>query len=123
MGYTPKSDSGSVFRNDRKREGKQDADFAGSAVVGGVEYWVDMWTKPPKDGKKGFFSISFRAKEPRGQQSQRTAPAGRPQPPQRQRPEPATRQRPSVQPTTREPEYGDLDAPDADPDFSYKPRP
>jgi len=74
-----RDNSGSIFRNDRKREGKQDADFAGSASIAGVEYWVDMWTKPPKDGKKGFFSLSFRAKAPRGQQQAPTQRPGRPQ--------------------------------------------
>lgn len=79
MGYA-QNDSGSVFRNNRKREGKKDADFAGSATVGGVEYWVDMWTKPPVGEKKGFFSLSFRKKEPRGQQQATThRPADRPQ--------------------------------------------
>lgn len=118
MSYTPKNDSGSVFRNDRKREGKQDADFAGSAVVGGVEYWVDMWTKPPKDGKKGFLSLSFRAKTPRGEQQTHTQRPGRPQPPtaQRQRPT-GLPTRPPARPPQREPEYGDADAPNADPHF------
>lgn len=88
MGYA-QNDSGSVFRNNRKREGKKDADFAGSATVGGVEYWVDMWTKPPKDGKKGFFSLSFRAKTPRGEQQPHTQRPGRPQPPTAQRQRPA----------------------------------
>lgn len=86
MGY---DNSGSVFRNTRKREGKKDADFAGSATVGGVEYWVDMWTKPPVGEKKGFFSISFRKKEPHGQQQSTTQRPSRPQPPAATRPRPA----------------------------------
>lgn len=110
-----RENSGSLFRNTRKREGKQDADFAGSAIVNGVEYWVDMWTKPPKDDKKGFFSLSFRAKEPRGQSQQKPNGApGRPQPPQRPRPTAPATHRPPAQ---REPEYGDHNAPDADPSF------
>lgn len=102
MAYSQKSDSGSVFRNDRKREGKQDADFAGSANVRGVEYWVDMWTKPPKDGKKGFFSLSFRPKERQGgQQQAQERPQGRPQPPQRPISKPA--------PPARDPELDPVD--------------
>lgn len=97
--------SGSVFRNTRKREGKKDADFAGSATVAGVEYWVDMWTKPPVGDKKGFFSISFRAKQPRGeqqaQQAQQQRP-GRPQPPQRQIPAATPAHRPAA-PSREEP--------------------
>lgn len=105
--------SGSVFRNNRKREGKKDADFAGSATVGGVEYWVDMWTKPPVGEKKGFFSISFRPKAPRGQQQGPTQRQGRPQPPaaQRQRP-PGLPTRPPARPPV-DPDAGiDENSPD-----------
>jgi len=78
MAYQQRDNSGSVFRNDRKREGKKDADFAGSAMIDGKEYWVDMWTKPPQGDKKGFFSVSFRPKEARGSQhreQQQTQPS------------------------------------------------
>lgn len=68
MAYQQRDNSGSVFRNDRKREGKKDADFAGSGMVNGEEVWIDMWTKPPEGTKKGFFSISFRPKQPRHEQ-------------------------------------------------------
>jgi len=69
MSYQPKNNSGSCFRNDRKREGKEDADFAGSVTIEGKEYWMDMWQKAPKEGKKGFFSISFRPKAPSQQKT------------------------------------------------------
>jgi hypothetical protein len=49
---TPKydnTDRGSIWRNERKREGKQDPDFTGSLNVGGVEYWVNAWRK--KEGQ------------------------------------------------------------------------
>lgn len=85
MAYTPKDNSGSAFRNDRKREGKKDADFAGSGMVNGQEVWIDIWTKAPENGKKGYFSISFRNKEARAASPAReqNRPPGRPQPPQR----------------------------------------
>ncbi len=107
MAYQQRDNSGSVFRNDRKREGKKDADFAGSAMIGGVEYWVDMWTKPPEGQKKGFFSISFREKEQRGERQQSTT----------QRPGPTTQRppahRPPPPPTANDgPDYGDKDADD-----------
>lgn len=63
MAYNQKDNTATVFRNDRKREGRQDPDFTGSAVINGESFWVDMWTKPPKDNKKGFFSLSFRPKD------------------------------------------------------------
>lgn len=63
MAYTQKDNTATIFRNDRKRDGKQDPDFTGSAIINGEAFWVDMWTKPPKDDKKGFFSVSFRPKD------------------------------------------------------------
>ncbi len=95
MAYQQRDDSGSVFRNDRKREGKKDPDFTGSGMVNGEEVWIDMWTKAPEGGKKGYFSISFRQKSPPSnrQQSQpsqqRQAPTTRSfAPPPKQTPDP-----------------------------------
>lgn len=65
MAHETRNNTASIFRNERKREGKQDPDFTGSAVINGEAFWVDMWTKEPKEGKKGFFSVSFRSKEAR----------------------------------------------------------
>lgn len=36
---------GSIWKNDKKREGKQDPDFTGSLNVEGVEYWVSAWKR------------------------------------------------------------------------------
>ena len=74
MAYTQSDNSGSAFRNERKREGKKDADFAGSGMIDGREYWIDIWAKNARviDGainpdydpaKKSFFSFSFRPKD------------------------------------------------------------
>jgi|LakMenEpi03Aug12_release.lakeMendotaPanAssembly.Ray.scaffolds.fasta_scaffold00471_5 hypothetical protein len=75
MAYNQKDNTAKVFRNDRKREGKQDPDFTGSAVINGEAFWVDMWTKPPKDDKKGFFSVSFRPKDARPERPVTGGPA------------------------------------------------
>jgi hypothetical protein len=75
MAYEQKDNSGSVFPNERKREGKNDADLTGQAMVGGVEYWVNGWGKKTKDGRK-WLSLSFRPKaamHPGG--GERSAPA------------------------------------------------
>ena len=62
MAFEQKDFSGSLFRNDRKETDKH-PDFTGSAKIDGVEYWVSGWTKQPKDGKKGFLSLAFNAKD------------------------------------------------------------
>jgi hypothetical protein len=60
---------GSVWKNEKKRPGKQDADFTGSLNVNGVEYWVNAWKR--KEGasdKAPALSFSIRPKDDQGQQ-------------------------------------------------------
>jgi hypothetical protein len=70
--FTPKDNSGLLFRNERKEQPSH-ADYEGTAMVNGQEYWMNAWIK---DGKKGkFMSFSFRSKAP-----------SKPQRPQEKRP-------------------------------------
>lgn len=55
--------SGTLNKNERKREGKNDPDYEGSAEVNGVGYWLASWVKAGPSGK--FLSISFKPKEAR----------------------------------------------------------
>jgi hypothetical protein len=64
MAYEQKDMSGSLFRNDR-REKDTHPHAKGSALIGGVEYWVSAWTKEARDGSK-YQSLSFVRKEPKG---------------------------------------------------------
>ena len=57
-----RENSGSVFKNDRKREGKKDADYTGSINVDGVEYWINGWLKK-SDDKPSWLSLSVSPKE------------------------------------------------------------
>ena len=51
--------SGSLFKNDRKEKDTH-PNATGTALIGGVEYWVSAWTK---EGKKGRWqSLSFTPK-------------------------------------------------------------
>lgn len=60
MAYTPKDNTGTLFRNDR-REKETHPNAKGTALIDGVEYWVSAWTK---SGDKGNFqSLSFQRKE------------------------------------------------------------
>jgi hypothetical protein len=60
MAYEQRDNSGSLFRND-KREKETHPQAKGSAMIGGVEYWVSAWTKEARDGSK-YQSLSFTLK-------------------------------------------------------------
>lgn len=67
MAYEQKPNSGTLSRNDKMREGKQDAEYTGSALIDGVEYWLNAWVNEfksgPNQGKK-YFSVKFNPKQP-----------------------------------------------------------
>lgn len=53
-----------LFRNTKKREGKQDADFNGTFTdENGREYWLNAWSTTPKNGGDKFLSGSVRPKD------------------------------------------------------------
>jgi hypothetical protein len=58
--FQQKDNSGTLFKNeDREKETHPHA--KGSALIGGVEYWVSAWTKDGKNGK--FQSLAFTPKQ------------------------------------------------------------
>jgi hypothetical protein len=61
MGYEQKDNSGSLFKNDR-REKDTHAHAKGTALIDGVEYWVDAWTNEARDGSK-YQSLKFKRKD------------------------------------------------------------
>jgi hypothetical protein len=61
MGYEQKDNSGSIFANDKK-EGANHPDGKGSAMIGGIEYWVSSWNKKTQEGKP-WRSIAFTPKD------------------------------------------------------------
>lgn len=68
MAFTPKDNTGTLFRND-KREKDSHPNAKGTAIIDGVEYWISAWTK---SGAKGNFqSLSFQRKD----QQQSSKPA------------------------------------------------
>ena len=65
MSYEQKPNSGSLFAN-RDRKSDKHPHASGSAIIDGVEYYVDAWTN---DGQKGKWqSLRFKPK-----QAQRTS--------------------------------------------------
>jgi hypothetical protein len=61
MAFTQKDMSGSLFKNDRKGHESQPS-AKGTAMIGGVEYWVSAWTKKDKNGNP-WQSLAFTVKE------------------------------------------------------------
>jgi hypothetical protein len=63
----PTDMKGSLSRN-AKRETDRHPEFKGSAMVGGVEYWLSAWVREGDDGSK-YFSLSFTPKQQPQQQA------------------------------------------------------
>jgi len=70
MAYEQRDNSGTLFKND-KRETDNHPHATGTALIGGVAYWVSAWTKEGSKGK--FQSLSFKVKEERAQEIRREA--------------------------------------------------
>lgn len=77
MAYEQKPNSGSLFREENKKSDTH-ADYSGSALIDGVEYWVSGWVNEVKSGAKAgkkYLSIKFKPKEQQesgGSSSQQT---------------------------------------------------
>lgn len=56
---------GVAFKNEQKRDGKKDADFAGTLDVDGKQYWLNIW-KNSHEEKGVYLKLSVREKKPRG---------------------------------------------------------
>jgi hypothetical protein len=55
---------GGIWKNERMRPDKQDADFTGNLNIDGVEYWVNAWKrKPDANPKSAALSFSVRRKD------------------------------------------------------------
>lgn len=61
MAYEQKDMTGVLFKNDRKRDGRNDPDFQGSATVNGESFWLSAWVKEGKNGE--FFSLALKPKD------------------------------------------------------------
>ncbi len=78
MAYEQKPNTGSLFKNEKKREGKQDAEYTGSALIEGEEFWVNAWVNEVKSGEnagKKYFAMQFKPKQQSGGSSSRQQPA------------------------------------------------
>ena len=65
MAYQHKENSGSIFKNDDRKTDNHPV-YKGSALIGGVDYWVDSWINDKKDGSgEKYMSLKFKVKEAR----------------------------------------------------------
>jgi hypothetical protein len=68
MAEPQKDMSGVLFKNDRRRAGKEDPHLRGSCTIGGQRFWMDAWTNTVQRGERQgarYLSIKFRAAEER----------------------------------------------------------
>ena len=56
MAFTPKPNTGALFKNDRK-DSDEHPDYRGDLDVDGVAHWINAWLKEGKRGK--FLSLSI----------------------------------------------------------------
>lgn len=84
MAFEQRNNSGSMFRNDRKEKDTH-PDYKGSALIDGVEYWMDAWIKTSKDGRK-FMSFAFKPKAEAQSTPPQRAAQGKAKPQGQQRP-------------------------------------
>ena len=66
--------SGALFRNDKKEQPNH-ADYNGSAMIDGEEFWLNAWLKESKNGRK-YMSLSFRPKTAQGAGSSSRSSSG-----------------------------------------------
>lgn len=59
--FEQKNNSGAIFKNENKAQPTH-ADYNGTALIDGKEFFVNMWVKESKTGKK-FFSVAFKQKD------------------------------------------------------------
>jgi hypothetical protein len=62
--------SGVLFRNDRRRDGKQDPHLQGSCTIDGRRYWISAWTNTVQRGERQgekYLALSFRCAEERSE--------------------------------------------------------
>lgn len=60
MAFEQRDNSGAVFKNNKK-EKESHPDRTGTAMIGGIEYYVSGWIKNGANGQ--FLSLAFKPKE------------------------------------------------------------
>lgn len=71
--------TGTLFRNDEKREGKQDSDYRGQCEIAGAKYWISAWINTSKKDGTKYMRLTFKEQEARAEKPAEV-PAGKPEP-------------------------------------------
>lgn len=61
MAFEPRDMTGSLFKNDRK-ESDTHPDYKGSALIGGIDHWLDAWINEDRNGNK-YMSLKLKPKD------------------------------------------------------------
>ena len=61
MSYETRDNTGRLFKNEKKEKDTQ-PDYTGTALVGGVEHFMDAWIKRSENGRT-WMSFSFKPKQ------------------------------------------------------------
>jgi len=69
--YEQKDNTGALFNNSDKKQKESEPDYKGSAVVDGVDMWVNGWINTAKSGLK-YLKLSFAAKKDQPQRETET---------------------------------------------------
>ena len=75
MAYEQRELQGSLFKNEKKEKDTH-PNMTGSALIGGVEYWVSAWTKEGAKGK--WQSLAFKPKDKQEARKPDNQPARKP---------------------------------------------
>lgn len=60
--YETRDNTGRLFKVEEDKKRERGPDYSGTALVDGVEYFMDAWLKTADSGRK-WMSFSFKAKE------------------------------------------------------------
>lgn len=74
--------SGTLFKNDEKREGKHDADYRGQCEINGQKFWMNAWINIAKQTGSKYMRIVFKEQEARSDVAPEGAPEGKPKYPE-----------------------------------------
>ena len=82
MAYETKPNTGSMFSNKDKPDQRENGPtHSGTALINGVEYFMDAWVKTAESGKKWMsFSFKPKQKQPAPQQAKTNADHYNPDP-------------------------------------------
>lgn len=81
MSREPKDMTGALFKNNRKREDRQDPDYQGNCRISGVDLYISAWVNESQSDGRKYFGLKFKVREDRPDASPSATRRSEPQPP------------------------------------------